>query len=95
MLEDLCERVTSLRLRLELRANQPPPTPEPVRFMQMSHPAPEGMAPDASQPLDAPPGPSRAQSVDPADPSTWSDTPRNTPCPCGIGKRQKHCHGRS
>jgi preprotein translocase subunit SecA len=24
----------------------------------------------------------------------WHNTPRNAPCPCGSGKRYKHCHGR-
>lgn len=24
----------------------------------------------------------------------WRNTPRNAPCPCGSGKRYKHCHGR-
>jgi preprotein translocase subunit SecA len=28
-----------------------------------------------------------------ADPNTWSSTPRNAPCPCGSGKKYKHCHG--
>ncbi|MDJ0920224.1 MAG: preprotein translocase subunit SecA [Henriciella sp.] len=23
----------------------------------------------------------------------WSRTPRNAPCPCGSGKKYKHCHG--
>jgi preprotein translocase subunit SecA len=23
----------------------------------------------------------------------WSNTPRNAPCPCGSGKKYKHCHG--
>ena len=32
--------------------------------------------------------------VDPADPSSWKATPRNAPCPCGSGKKYKHCHGR-
>ena len=32
--------------------------------------------------------------VDPADPSTWGKVPRNAPCPCGSGKKYKHCHGR-
>jgi len=35
----------------------------------------------------------KAQSVDPADPSTWGKVPRNAPCPCGSGKKYKHCHG--
>lgn len=26
---------------------------------------------------------------------TWGDTPRNSLCPCGSGKRYKHCHGKS
>ncbi|MER2519676.1 MAG: preprotein translocase subunit SecA [Bdellovibrionales bacterium] len=26
-------------------------------------------------------------------PETWSQTPRNAPCPCGSGKKYKHCHG--
>lgn len=30
---------------------------------------------------------------DQADPSTWSHTPRNAPCPCGSGKKYKQCHG--
>ncbi len=24
---------------------------------------------------------------------SWSNTPRNAPCPCGSGKKYKHCHG--
>ena len=35
-----------------------------------------------------------AEGVDPNDPSTWSRTPRNAPCPCGSGKKYKACHGR-
>jgi preprotein translocase subunit SecA len=27
-----------------------------------------------------------------ADP--WAGTPRNAPCPCGSGKKYKHCHGK-
>ncbi|MDW4498022.1 preprotein translocase subunit SecA [Sulfitobacter sp. D35] len=28
------------------------------------------------------------------DPSTWGNPGRNEPCPCGSGKKFKHCHGR-
>ncbi|CAO4150543.1 Protein translocase subunit SecA [Methylorubrum aminovorans] len=28
------------------------------------------------------------------DPSTWGRVGRNEPCPCGSGKKYKHCHGR-
>ncbi|MEQ8283632.1 MAG: preprotein translocase subunit SecA [Parvibaculum sp.] len=31
--------------------------------------------------------------LNPSDPATWGKTPRNAPCPCGSGKKYKHCHG--
>jgi preprotein translocase subunit SecA len=34
-----------------------------------------------------------AAQIDPNDPSTWGKVPRNAPCPCGSGKKFKHCHG--
>jgi preprotein translocase subunit SecA len=27
------------------------------------------------------------------DPTTWGKVGRNDPCPCGSGKKYKHCHG--
>ncbi|MDR6759675.1 preprotein translocase subunit SecA [Mycoplana sp. BE70] len=30
---------------------------------------------------------------DPQNPSTWGKVARNEPCPCGSGKKYKHCHG--
>ena len=35
-----------------------------------------------------------AAGMNPEDPSTWGKIPRNTLCPCGSGKKYKHCHGR-
>jgi len=32
--------------------------------------------------------------VDPNDPGTWGKVSRNATCPCGSGKKFKHCHGR-
>ncbi|MDO8288037.1 MAG: preprotein translocase subunit SecA [Parvibaculum sp.] len=31
--------------------------------------------------------------LDPKDPSTWGKVSRNEACPCGSGKKFKHCHG--
>ena len=31
--------------------------------------------------------------VDPGDPETWGKVPRNATCPCGSGRKYKHCHG--
>mgnify|MGYP004633043365 FL=1 len=32
-------------------------------------------------------------SVDPNNPATWGKVARNDLCPCGSGKKYKHCHG--
>jgi preprotein translocase subunit SecA len=39
--------------------------------------------------------PMRSAAIDPLDPSTWRNSPRNALCPCGSGKKFKHCHGRN
>ena len=31
---------------------------------------------------------------DQGDPETWGKVQRNSPCPCGSGKKYKHCHGK-
>jgi preprotein translocase subunit SecA len=30
----------------------------------------------------------------PQDPTSWGKVGRNEACPCGSGKKYKHCHGR-
>jgi preprotein translocase subunit SecA len=35
-----------------------------------------------------------ATSLNPKDPSTWGKVARNAVCPCGSGKKYKHCHGK-
>ena len=37
--------------------------------------------------------PYKKTAFDQNDPATWGDTQRNAPCPCGSGKKYKHCHG--
>ena len=34
-----------------------------------------------------------AAGPNPTDPTTWGKVARNAPCPCGSGKKYKHCHG--
>jgi preprotein translocase subunit SecA len=41
-----------------------------------------------------PQGPALVEGFDEADPQTWGNPGRNDPCPCGSGKKFKHCHGR-
>ncbi|MBT9383886.1 preprotein translocase subunit SecA [Pseudooceanicola sp. CBS1P-1] len=43
------------------------------------------------EPAEAPAG--RLPGFDENDPSTWGNPARNAPCPCGSGKKFKHCHG--
>ena len=103
MLDELRERVTGLLMRVELRPEEPFPMPEPVRITDMRHPDPAmaggGLEAFGAQGYDpvpmaaALPRPVTA-AVDATDPSTWGNTPRNAPCPCGSGKKFKHCHGR-
>jgi preprotein translocase subunit SecA len=35
-----------------------------------------------------------SDTVDPQNPATWGKVSRNAPCPCGSGKKYKHCHGK-
>ncbi len=38
-------------------------------------------------------GGSQVAERNPNDPGTWGKVGRNDPCPCGSGKKYKHCHG--
>jgi len=73
-------------------SNAPPPPLEstPLPAMQASHLNPltgeNEMETPASHWQDVP-------AVDPNDPRTWGSTQRNAPCPCGSGRKYKHCHG--
>jgi preprotein translocase subunit SecA len=96
MLADLRERVTSLLLRVEIRADLPPPEPEPVPVFDMRHPEPAmGELEMAGAPAAAAPGLAPMGDAASDEASAWARTPRNAPCPCGSGKKFKHCHGRA
>jgi preprotein translocase subunit SecA len=94
MLDDMRERVCSMLSRVELSAEPPRPLAEPAfDRMLTSHPNPEGgNVAVAEAPFALAMG--AAPAVDPNDPATWSAANRNAPCPCGSGKKYKHCHGR-
>jgi preprotein translocase subunit SecA len=102
MLDELKERVTAMLARVEI-APEPVRPPPPMQMVEL-HPQPapvyagepemalEGAA--AAAPMAIATSPMRSDSVDPNDPATWRRTSRNAPCPCGSGKKYKHCHGR-
>jgi preprotein translocase subunit SecA len=100
LLDELKERLTTLLSRVELapeRVMEPPPPPPPM-FETHAEPA-SALESDVAVLEAAPPAnitsrPARTPAVDPKDESTWAATPRNAACPCGSGKKYKHCHGR-
>ena len=86
-------------MRVEIQQAPPPePPPENLPYMEAHHINPatgedelamsEGavatMARNAGATL----------SRNPNDPATWGKVGRNEVCPCGSGKKFKHCHGR-
>jgi preprotein translocase subunit SecA len=102
MLAELKERVTMMLARADVGPGAPPP----VEFhlggeapMIESHPEPASVTDDMNFGMGALEAvtlaASRSDAVDPNDPKTWHNSPRNAPCPCGSGKKFKHCHGRT
>jgi len=69
----------------------------PAAPMQTQNAATNVLTAD-TDPADAPPGwelnAALGRWVDPNDPKSWGKVPRNAACPCGSGKKYKHCHGR-
>jgi preprotein translocase subunit SecA len=92
MLLDLREKVTSVLAHVELRFGDEDPQdalePRGPREVREGREDPAFAAATSSVALAQ-----RNTAIDPADTSTWAATPRNAPCPCGSGKKYKHCHG--
>jgi preprotein translocase subunit SecA len=53
---------------------------------------PVGPGPDRRPPLQTR---KSTTAVDASDPATWGRVARNALCPCGSGKKYKHCHGKN
>ena len=93
LLDELKERVTMTLARVELGPN-PEAAPPPPQTMIESYPNAEGGLVEESIAIYGMAGTTGlAPGVDANDPSTWAATPRNAACPCGSGKKYKHCHG--
>ena len=98
MLDELKERVTAMLARVEIGPEAAPePMFQPAGPMhagdsQLQYSNPAASAPYAGGDLLEAERPALAS--DSADPATWKNTPRNAPCPCGSGKKYKHCHGK-
>lgn len=80
MLSDTRDNVALLLSHVEIRHEEKvPDLAEPDRSgMSESHPGGSG--------------PMSATAAE-QNPGQWKNTPRNADCPCGSGKKYKHCHG--
>ncbi|MBM3517794.1 MAG: preprotein translocase subunit SecA [Alphaproteobacteria bacterium] len=89
--------LTLAHLELKLQPDAPPPLPEPPAVpMQETHLDPltgENEAVEPAPAVRATRG-GRPGAIDPREPASWGKVARNAPCPCGSGKKYKHCHGR-
>jgi preprotein translocase subunit SecA len=95
MLAGLRETVTSVLCHVELRIQRGeeslPQPAEPAMAEGRRDPAfAESSGARAARPAMA----AVAMGNGPGSPGVDPRTPRNAPCPCGSGKKYKHCHGR-
>jgi preprotein translocase subunit SecA len=101
LLSHLREAVTAQLMRVEIMQAPPPPEPQNLPFMQAHHINPATGEDElamseavATLARNAGAAVSSAPARDPKDPATWGKVGRNEACPCGSGKKFKHCHGR-
>ncbi len=92
LLSKLRSDVIQQVMQVQIQTGAPPPAlePRPLPQMQASHIDPitgEDEFAQARQAVAARGG------VDRNNPATWTKIQRNALCPCGSGKKYKHCHG--
>src|SRR4030088_794835 len=94
MIAHLREAVTAQLMRVEI---VPPEEQQPVLPPMEGHKFNPNTGEDemafANVSL-APAANADAVNRDPKNPSSWGKVGRNEDCPCGSGKKYKHCHGR-
>jgi len=86
--EEMEARMAADRLNQEMHEGRVDPS------MALGEDDQAAFAGDEAEPRRAPVVNRAAAVVDPEDPSTWGKVARNSACPCGSGKKFKHCHGR-
>ena len=101
MSTNLREAVTAQLMRVEIRPAPPPEEPANLPYMEAHKIDPStgedelalaraGAETLARAGITA----AAANARKPNDPSSWGKVGRNEACPCGSGKKYKHCHGR-
>lgn len=98
MLGNLRQAVTAQLMRVELvrQAADAPPPQAPAEMHGEHIDATTGEDDFGETAMTLAPAETRivpAEQRDANDPSTWGKVGRNEACPCGSGKKYKHCHG--
>jgi preprotein translocase subunit SecA len=103
MIQSLREAVTAQLMRVEIVQAPPEPTPPPMQAHHIDPATGEdemALAMAGAETLARAGitggGAAAAAAVqrDPGNPTSWGKVGRNENCPCGSGKKYKHCHGR-
>ena len=81
LLDSLRELVIAQLSHVQVQMTPPEPEPQQLSEQHIDPTTGENNAVSA------------ANNIDPEDPSTWGKVRRNEMCPCGTGKKYKHCHG--
>ncbi|MGN6548761.1 MAG: SEC-C metal-binding domain-containing protein, partial [Pararhizobium sp.] len=98
LLVNLRQAVTAQLMRVELVREEEPQEPAPPAAFQAHHFDPDTGEDDFAD-GETLTRPAIANAIvapeqrDPKNPATWGKVGRNEPCPCGSGKKYKHCHG--
>jgi preprotein translocase subunit SecA len=95
LLANLRNTVTGQLMRVELAQNAPADAEE-LPYMEGHHIDASTGEDDFAEMMSGRIVPGFAANEvkrDPNDPNTWGEVGRNEPCPCGSGKKFKHCHG--
>ena len=97
MRETITQTLSLVEINLEMQRAEMP-GPEQEMHETREDPALMGLGQPQEQPVqqsreNVQPMPQK-RAFDKEDPSTWGKVPRNALCPCGSGKKYKHCHGR-
>lgn len=96
MLGTLRQTTTTQLLHVEMVQQQAPETPQMPAHMQAHHTNPltgEDEMAEADLQLAQAHAAAAPAGREAEDPETWGRVGRNEPCPCGSGKKYKHCHG--
>jgi preprotein translocase subunit SecA len=101
MSSHLREAVTAQLMRVEIRAAPPPDEPASLPYMEAHKIDPStgedelALARAGAETLARHGITAGAATLrNPNDPASWGKVGRNETCPCGSGKKYKHCHGR-